>query len=80
MKLKPFLLKAMLRWRGGPMTFEAVCDSAALVFDRLPQTDVKLALAELEHEGYCAGMKNDLLDTTTWSLTDKGRHAAAQLI
>ena len=78
--LKRFLLRALYRLNGLPWP-DALLDEAArqAAWPRPLQSDIHQAKRELESAGYIQASRDDLDDSLTWTLTDKGRHKAKQL-
>jgi DNA-binding MarR family transcriptional regulator len=78
--IKRFVLRALWRLNGLPWP-DALMDEAvrqALV-PRPLQSDIHQAKRELESNGFIQGSRDDLDESITWTLTDKGRHKAKQL-
>lgn len=78
--IKRFLLRALWRLNGLPWP-DALTDEAvrqALV-PRPLQSDIHQAKRELESAGFIQGNRDELDESITWTLTDKGRHKAKQL-
>jgi len=78
--IKRFLLRALLRLNGIPWP-DALLDEAARhnVIPQPLQSDINQAKRELEAAGYIQGCRDDLDGLLSWTLTEKGRHKAAQL-
>jgi hypothetical protein len=79
-ELKRFLLRALFRLNGVPWP-DALLDEAArqAVLPRPLQSEISQAKRELECDGYLQGCRDELDESLTWTLTDKGRHKAKQL-
>jgi DNA-binding MarR family transcriptional regulator len=78
--IKRFVLRALWRLNGLPWP-DALMDEAvrqALV-PRPLQSDINQSKRELESSGFIQGNRDELDESTTWTLTDKGRHKAKQL-
>ena len=78
--IKRFVLRALLRLNGIPWP-DALLDDAARqgLRPRPLQSDLNQAKRELERTGFIQAARDDLDDTLTWTLTDKGRHKAKEL-
>ena len=77
-QIKRFALRALLRMDGIPMPQDALIDSIRLALPAATQSDIEVALKELEAD-HLAAANYDELTGTTWTLTDKGQHKAKQL-
>ncbi len=78
--IKRFVLRAMLRLKGIPWPDGLLDDAARQALRPRPlQSDINQAKRELEHAGFIQGARDELDDTVTWTLTDKGRHKAREL-
>lgn len=79
-EIKRFVLRALLRLDGLPWP-DALLDDAVrhAVMPRPLQSDINQAKRELDNAGYIQGNRDDLDDSITWTLTEKGRHKARQL-
>lgn len=78
--IKRFVLRAMLRLNGIPWP-DTLLDAAARqgLRPRPLQSDLSQAKRELERTGYIQATRDELDDTITWTLTDKGRHKAKEI-
>ena len=79
MNLKPQILKILRNMSGEPLSQPAIVDSVRLSHPAMPEGEITGEIRILEAGGYIAGTKNEILNTTLWVLTDKGRAAVAQL-
>ena len=77
--LKPFILQSLEQMSGLPMTFGAIKDTVSLRYPGMTEAVITLALKQLESDGFVTGLPNAILETTTWQITDKGRHQLSQL-
>ena len=79
-EIKRFVLRALGRLNGLPWP-DTLMDEAArqAILPRPLQSDINQAKRELEGAGFINGTRDDLDDSLTWTLTDKGRHKASQL-
>jgi hypothetical protein len=79
-EIKRFLLRALVRLNGLPCP-DAVLDETVRhgVVPRPLQSDVNQAKRELEATGYLQGCRDEMDDSLSWSLTEKGRHKARQV-
>ena len=78
--IKRFVLRAMLRLNGIPWP-DPLLDEAVRhgLMPRPLQSDISQAKRELERAGYIQGSRDDLDDSLTWTLTEKGRHKGREL-
>ncbi len=78
--IKRLVLRALLRLNGLPWP-DGLLDEAARqgLRPRPLQSDINQAKRELERAGFIQGARDELDDTVTWTLTDKGRHKAKEL-
>jgi len=78
--IKRFVLRALLRLNGLPWP-DPLLDEAArqALCPRPLQSDINQAKRELERAGFLQGARDELDDTVTWTLTDKGRHKAREI-
>jgi hypothetical protein len=78
--IKRYLLRALWRFNGLPWP-DALMDEAVrqAIVPRPLQSDIHQAKRELERAGYLHGSRDELDDSLSWTLTDKGRHKAQQL-
>ena len=78
--IKRFLLRALWRLNGMPWP-DPLLDEAARQGIMPPplHSDINQAKRELESAGYIQGSRDELDETLTWTLTEKGRHKARQL-
>lgn len=78
--IKRFVLRALFRLQGvpwpDPLLEEAVFHG---LIPRPLQSDLHQAKRELERAGFIQGSRDELDDTVTWTLTEKGQHKARQL-
>lgn len=79
MNLKPAILQILDRMSGTPMTEASMVNSVRLVHPGLPDGDIKSALNRFQAEGLIVGRTNEVLETTTWTITDKGTHQLNKL-
>ena len=78
--LKRFLLRALYRLNGIPWPDALLNDTARQAVIPAPlQSDISQAKRELEGAGFIQACRDELDGLVTWTLTDKGRHRAAQL-
>lgn len=78
--IKRFVLRALLRLRGIPWPDGLLDDATRQGLRPRPlQSDINQAKRELERAGFIQGARDELDDTVTWTLTDKGRHKATEL-
>jgi hypothetical protein len=79
-KLKRLILLALLRCDGVPMPEDSLVGAVQVMArpDRPTAADVGIALKDVESSGYVSGLSEDLVGTS-WTLTEKGKHKAAQL-
>ena len=76
---KAFVLRALLRARGTPVSTSTLCAAVRLAFPEQPSdADTTARLRELEAQGYLAATQDDLLGCI-WGLTPKGQLRATQL-
>jgi DNA-binding MarR family transcriptional regulator len=75
------ILRALDRCDGVPMPEESLLAAVRLMLssDRPTNADILRALKRLEADGYVRGMTDELAGEHTWTLTDKGKHRAAEL-
>jgi hypothetical protein len=79
-QIKIFILRALLRMDGLPMVEETLSSAVKLALSPAPvKSEIDTARRELEAEGFISGNRDELLETVTWTLTDKGAHRARQL-
>ena len=78
--IKRFVLRAMRRLNGIPWP-DALLDEAArqALRPRPLQSDINQAKRDLERAGFIQGARDELDDTLTWTLTEKGRHKAKEI-
>jgi len=78
--IKRFVLRALLRLKGLPWP-DPLLDEAARqgLRPRPLQSDINQAKRELERAGFIQATRDELDDTVTWTLTDKGRHKAKEI-
>jgi hypothetical protein len=78
--IKRLLIRALGRLQSTPCP-DALVDEAARrgVLPRPLQSDINQAKRELEVAGFIQGARDELDDSLTWTLTDKGGHKARQL-
>jgi len=79
-EIKRFMLRALWRLEGTPWP-DALLDEAVrrAVLPPPLQSEVNQAKRELEAAGYVQGSRDELDNSVTWTLTDKGRHKAQQI-
>ncbi len=78
--IKRFVLRALLRLNGLPFPDPLLDDAVRQVLKPRPlQSDINQAKRELERTGFIQGARDELDDTVTWTLTDRGRHKAKEI-
>ncbi len=79
-EIKRFMLRALGRLNGIPWP-DALLDDAIKqgLLPRPLQSEIAQAKRELESRGYIQGHRDELDESLTWTLTDKGRHKAKEL-
>jgi hypothetical protein len=79
-EIKRFVLRALLRLEGLPWPDPLLNEAALQALRPRPlQSDINQAKRELERAGFIQGARDELDDTITWTLTDKGRHKAKEI-
>lgn len=79
-KIKRFALRCLLRMDGTPMPEPSLVDSIRLVMPEITLSDITVALAEMESDHLATVHRDDLTETRSWLLTDRGTHKAKQLL
>lgn len=78
--IKRFIVRALGRLNGlpwpDPLLDEAVRQA---IVPRPLQSDINQAKRQLEESGYIQGSRDELDETLSWTLTEKGRHKAKEL-
>ena len=79
-EIKRLVLRALFRLDGVPWP-DPLLDEMVLrgIIPRPLQSDLNQDKRELERAGFIQGDRDELDDTLTWTLSDKGRHKARQL-
>ncbi len=78
--IKRFVLRALLRLNGMPWPDQLLDEAARQALRPHPlQSDINQAKRELEHAGFIHAVREELDDSITWTLTDKGRHKAKEI-
>lgn len=78
-QIKRFILISLQEMDGIPMTSRAMEDQVRITFPGVHTSDILDARRDLETNGYVCGNTNTAIGTVTWTLTEKGQHAAKQL-
>jgi hypothetical protein len=79
MILKPAILLVLRGMAGAPTTDAALLMAVRMSFPNAIDTEIRDAVRNLEQNGCVAGVRDEILDTITWTLTQKGQHAARVL-
>jgi len=78
-QIKRFVLQALLRLQGEPMSGELLDQVVKETVKPRPlQSDIDLATNQLEQDKFISGVKDDLDDSISWALTTKGEIKAKQ--
>lgn len=72
-------LRMLDRANGVPLSNENLFELRDTMTPRPLDTELFSALRSLETDELIAGQRDETFDTTTWTLTVKGTHAAARL-
>ena len=79
MNLKPQILRILRNMGGEPLSQPAIIDSVRLSYPQMPGAEILSEILNLEAGGHVLGVRNEILGTTLYILSDKGRGAVAQL-